>query len=135
MNRASLQAAIDSSPFNLFLGIEVEEVDVAALMLRLSMPLRPELRRAADSEQFHGGPLAALVDIAGDYVVLLKAGGGVPTVHLEVDFLRPASGPRVTAVARARRIGRTLGFVDVEVADPSGRQCVAGRGIYLALPG
>jgi len=96
----------------------------------MKMPLRPEFERRAGTGQFHGGPIAALIDIAGDYAVVLKSGGGVPTINFRVDYLRPASNTTLTATAVARRIGRTVAVVDIDVTDDNGKLCAIGRGTY-----
>ena len=53
----------------------------AASTVVLEATLRPELERRGASAQWHGGPLAALIDSAGDYAVALNVGGAVPTIN------------------------------------------------------
>ena len=84
---------------------------------------------------FHGGPIASLIDIAGDMAVAVKAGGGVPTISLRVDYLRPSVGPFLMATARVRRFGRTIAVADVDVTDDQGRLCAVGRGTYSSQVG
>jgi acyl-coenzyme A thioesterase PaaI-like protein len=43
-------------------------------------------------ETVHGGPIAAIIDTIGDYVMLLARSR--PTVNFRVDYLRPGSIPR-----------------------------------------
>src|SRR5207253_352967 len=83
----------------------------AAGRLVLAMELRPELERRQGSGQWHGGPLAGLIDTAGDFAVALGLGAVVPTINFRVDYLRPAMTPRLTATATVRRAGRTVGVV------------------------
>ena len=52
-----------------------------------------------------------------------------------MDYLRPAAGPHLDAEARARKIGRTIGVVDVDVRDAKGRLCAVGRGTYSTTVG
>jgi uncharacterized protein (TIGR00369 family) len=132
---ASLKAEIDSSPFNAWLGLEVLALDAAAGTLVLAMPARPELMRLPGSDVFHGGPLAALADIAGDYAVRLRVGGGVPTVQLSVDYMKPCAGTQVRAEACVRRMGKSFGWVDIELRGSDGSLCVLARGHYLAKVG
>ena len=40
--------------------------------------MRIELERRAGTRQFHGGPIAALIDAAGDFAIGMLIGGGVP---------------------------------------------------------
>jgi uncharacterized protein (TIGR00369 family) len=135
MDTPTLLAEINRSPFNAWLELSVDSLDPNAGCLSLRLPARPELMRLPGSDVFHGGPLAALADIAGDYVLMLRLGGGVPTVQLTVDFMKPCAGPFAIAHAQLRRLGRTLGWVDVEIHDARGSPCVIARGHYLAQVG
>jgi uncharacterized protein (TIGR00369 family) len=135
MDTTTLLTEINQSPFNAWLGLEVLSLDADAGRLVLRLPARPELMRLPGSDVFHGGPLAALADIAGDYALMLQLGGGVPTVQLGVDYMKPCAGTHATATAQLRRKGRTLGWVDVEIADARGSLCVLARGHYLAQVG
>jgi len=127
---ADIQEMLDASPFINFMNLEVVSADVETETVVMKMPLRPEFERRAGTGQFHGGPIAALIDIAGDYAVVLKSGGGVPTINFRVDYLRPASNTTLTATAVARRIGRTVAVVDIDVTDDNGKLCAIGRGTY-----
>ncbi len=60
----------------------------------------------------------------------MSLGGGVPTINFRTDFLRPAISPRLTATARVRRAGRTVGVVDIDVFDDEERLVAVGRGTY-----
>ena len=135
MTLESLQALIDGSPFLRFLGLTVTSIDPAASTVVLEATLRPELERRGASAQWHGGPLAALIDSAGDYAVALNLGAAVPTINFRVDYLRPALTATLTATARVRRSGRTVAIVDIDVADAEGRLCAIGRACYRSQPG
>ena len=133
--RERLQAELDACPAIAFMRISVESIDVDAARVVLRLPMRDELERAKGSRQFHGGPIASLIDTAGDYAVALVVGGGVPTINFRVDYLRPAAGDFLLAKAEVRRAGRTIAVADVAVEDAEGRLCAAGRGSYLAAVG
>jgi uncharacterized protein (TIGR00369 family) len=94
------------------------------------MPLRPELRRGGEGGHFHGGAIASLIDVAGDMALAMALGGGIPTINLRIDYLRPGSGAALTAHATARRAGRTIGVVDIDVLDEAGKLVAIGRGTY-----
>lgn len=124
-----------TSPFIRFMNLEVVAVDAATGTIAMRMPVRPEFERQAGSGQFHGGPIAALIDTVGDFAVAVLLGGGVPTINFRTDYLRPAGGSRLDARATVRRIGRTVAVVDVDVTDDAGRLCAVGRGTYSAQLG
>jgi uncharacterized protein (TIGR00369 family) len=128
--RAKLAEHIKAPPFHQFLDLELVDLDGEAGTVTLRMPFRPEFRRSPKSRQIHGGVIGALIDIAGDYALASKLGGGVPTIDLRIDFLRPAEDTALLATARVVRQGRTIGIVDIEVSDESGRLIAVGRGCY-----
>ena len=130
-----IQKMFAASPFIAALKMDVTEMDAAAGVLVVRMPMTPLAERGADTNQFHGGPLASLIDVAGDFAVALSVGGGVPTIDLRVDYLRPAFGPHVDARATARRVGRTVGIADVDVFGADGKLVAIGRGCYSARLG
>lgn len=130
MTLASLQALLDASPAIAALGVRMEAADPTRSAVELSMTMLPALERAEGTGQFHGGPLASLVDIAGDVAVAMMIGGGVPTIDLRIDYLRPVLTPSVRARAIVRKLGRTIAIADIEVLDAEGKLCVLGRGSY-----
>lgn len=99
------------------------------------MDMRPELERRPGTRQFHGGPIAAFIDIVGDFAIGMLVGGGVPTMNFRIDYLRPAIGSALVAVARVRRAGRTVTVVDVEIIDNEERVVALGRGTYSSNAG
>ena len=127
---ADVQAMLDASPFIRGCGMKVVRLDPAALEIVVELPMQPAFERRAGTGQWHGGPIAALVDTAGDYALALHAGGPVPTINFRTDYLRPAVETSLTATARVRRAGRTVGVVDIDVTDDAGRLVAVGRGSY-----
>ncbi|MEU0478839.1 PaaI family thioesterase [Streptosporangium sp. NPDC006013] len=124
---AGLNALLSTSPYNEFLGLRCTATDAEAGSLVLEMPLRPELERIGGEPQFHGGPVASLIDTAAVFATILSTGVVPPTVNLRVDYLRPSSGTRLTATATMRRAGRSVGVADVNVTDDQGRLTAIGR--------
>jgi uncharacterized protein (TIGR00369 family) len=135
LDAAAVQAILDRSPFIGFLGLRVISVDHDKTEIVMRMPMRPELERRPGTGQFHGGPIAAFVDIVGDFAIGMLLGGGVPTINLRIDYLRPAIGGAVTGTARVRRQGRTVALVDVDVTDEKGTLVAVGRGSYAPQVG
>ena len=135
LSTEQIQAAFDASPFLGFLGLRVVALDHDAGTLTVSMPMRPELERRLGGGQFHGGPIAAFIDTVGDYAIGMAVGGGVPTINLRIDYLRPAVGSVLTATARVRRAGRTVALVDVDVYDTGQALVAVGRGTYSGQHG
>ena len=132
---ADVQAMLDASPYIRGTGMQVVRLDTDALEIAVELAMRPAFERRAGTGQWHGGPIAALIDTAGDYALALHAGGPVPTINFRTDYLRPAVDTSLTATARVRRAGRTVGVVDIDVTDDAGRLVAVGRGSYGARTG
>lgn len=130
MNRAGIEALIADCPFHRLLGVTVEALDPVAGSITLSLDTRPEFSRNGERAELHGGIIATLIDIAGDYAVALRLGRGVPTIALNVDYLRFARGTKAVATARLIKCGRSIAVATVEVADESGQTVAVGRGTY-----
>jgi len=135
MTVAQMQERVGASTFNRFFGVAVESLDYERLELVMKAPMRDEFERRPGSGQWHGGPIAAFIDIAGDFALALHVGAPVPTVNFRTDYLRPAVQTDLTATARVRRAGRTVGVVDIDVTDDAGRLVAVGRGCYATQAG
>jgi len=121
-------ASVDVSPYQRWLGIELVRAEPGTVELRL--PFREEFLRADGSDWYHGGVLAALIDIAGDYALATRVGGGLPTVDLRIDWLKPSRRGDLIAIGRAVKVGRTVCFAVAEVRDEHGELVAIGRGTY-----
>jgi len=135
LSSAEVQAIFDRSPFIGWLGLKVVSLDHERHEIAVRMAMRPEFERRPGTRQFHGGPIAAFIDVAGDFAIGMTVGGGVPTMNFRTDYLRPAIGDALTAVARVRRAGRTAAIVDIEVVDDERKLVALGRGTYSSTLG
>ncbi len=128
-----LQERLGHSPFIDFLGLTVTEADPARQLVTMILRMRPEFERGKGSGQWHGGPIAAVIDTVGDYALVMLLGRPLPTINFRVDYLRPAVNTALTATARVRRAGRSVGAVDVDVTDDKGALVAIGRASYSTL--
>jgi uncharacterized protein (TIGR00369 family) len=135
MTLEQVQAMLDGSPFIHLLKMRAIVLDHEGQKVVIDMPIAPEFERHPGTGQFHGGVIASLIDVAGDFALVILVGGGVPTINLRIDYLRPAGGDRLTATAAVRRAGRTVGIVDIDVTDTGGRLVAIGRGCYAMAIG
>lgn len=133
MDAAAVQEMLDASPFIAFCGLKVTDLDIEAQTITMHAPLRPEFERGAGTDQWHGGPIASIIDTVGDFALAMLVGGGIPTINFRVDYLRPAIKTGLTAKAVARRLGRTVGIADIDVFNDQGVLVAIGRGTY-AIP-
>ncbi len=119
------------TPFEGVVRMELESWDKAAGKARFRLPFAPEYRRSDKAPGHHGGVIATLIDVAGDFAVAIKCDtGGVPTINLAVDYLRMAGDVDLVAKARVRRAGRTIAVADIDVETDDGRLIAVGRATY-----
>jgi uncharacterized protein (TIGR00369 family) len=130
-----LGALLTESSYHQLLGLTLEAYEPAAQRVAIRCVFSPRVERSPGTGQFHGGVIASLVDIAGDLALIGVVGHGVPTINFRVDYLRPAFGTHLIARAQVRKAGRTVGVVDIDVEDSTGRLIAAGRGCYGTQPG
>jgi uncharacterized protein (TIGR00369 family) len=130
---ADIQKMLDASPFIAFLGLTVMATDPEKQEITIRAPMRPEFERRAGSRQWHGGPIASVIDTVGDFALVLMLGRGLPTINFRVDYLRPAVDTALVAVARVRRAGKSVGLADIDVFDEKGALLAVGRGTYSTL--
>jgi uncharacterized protein (TIGR00369 family) len=132
LTREQLQERLLQSPFNAFLDLEVVSADPEKQEVVMRLKMRPEFERLTGSGQWHGGPIAAAIDIVGDYALAMMFGKPLPTINLRVDYLRPGKDA-LTLAARIRRSGKTVGVVDVDVLDQAGALVAIGRANYSTV--
>jgi acyl-coenzyme A thioesterase 13 len=94
---------------------------------RMECPVGPATQNV--NGDLHGGVLATLVDEVGTVALASLDRDGRPgvTTDLNVSYLAPGRAPRVIAEARALKIGRLLGFVQVDVRGEDGVLVAQGR--------
>jgi uncharacterized protein (TIGR00369 family) len=120
--------SVAHSPFHRLIGLELVRAEDGQVEMRL--PWRDDFRRADGSDWYHGGVIAALIDIAGDYAIASRLGRWVATIDLRVDYLRPAREGALVATAHAVKVGRTVGVADVDLRDAQGAVVAVGRCAY-----
>lgn len=129
-----IQERIGRSKFHQLYRPKVLGVDNEAAELKLRVSMCDEFERQPGTGQWHGGALASLVDIAGCYALMLVAGGPMLTLNFSTDFLRLGVSEHLYATASVRRVGRTIGFVDVDITDDKDATIVTGRACYAIRP-
>jgi uncharacterized protein (TIGR00369 family) len=98
------------------------------------------LKTAEEIEHRSGNRLTEVAEslahhYSHDFALVMSSGAPLPTINFRVDYLRPATTPILTATARVRRAGRTIGVVDIDVEDSEHRLVAVGRACYGMLPG
>ena len=82
-----------------------------------------------------GGVLAAVADAAMGwaYMTTLGEGESYTTVEMKVNFLRAVRAGRISARARVKNAGRTLGLIECDVLDASDKLVAHAVGTCMIL--
>ena len=75
----------------------------------------------------HGGALATLADTVGGCCACSK-GGSCVTANCTLEFLRPATGPKIICEATPKKMGRTLSVIQVVLTND--QNVVVATGTY-----
>lgn len=130
LGKDELQQRLAHSAFIDFLNLTVVGTDPEKQEVVMRAPMRPEFERGRGTGQWHGGPIAAIIDTVGDYALVMLLGRPLPTVNFRVDYLRPAINTDLVVTARVRRSGRLVGVVDIDVMNDVGQFIALGRATY-----
>ncbi|GHO58320.1 PaaI family thioesterase [Ktedonobacter robiniae] len=119
-----------TSPYVGYLDMRI--VEMGDGIATVELPYREELVTA--ESVVHGGAVASLIDVAG--MVAAWASDDIPTnqrgstVSLTVNYLAPAEKSNLLATARVLRRGRSLVYLDIEVANEAGNIVAKGLATY-----
>ena len=130
LGKDELQQRLAHSAFIDFLNLTVINADPEKQEVVMRAAMRPEFERGRGTGQWHGGPIAAIIDTVGDYALVMLLGRPLPTVNFRVDYLRPAINTALTITGRVRRSGRLVGVVDIDVVNEAGQLVAIGRATY-----
>ena len=130
LSKEELQQRLGHSAFIDFLKLTVLSADPETEQVVMRAEMRPEFERGRGTGQWHGGPIAAIIDTVGDYALVMLLGRPLPTVNFRVDYLRPAIDTALIVTATVRRNGRLFGVVDVDVVNEAGQLLAVGRATY-----
>jgi uncharacterized protein (TIGR00369 family) len=130
LGKDELQQRLSHSAFIDFLNLTVVSADPGKEEVVMRASMRPEFERGRGTGQWHGGPIAAIIDTVGDYALVMLLGRPLPTVNFRVDYLRPAIDTALIVTARVRRSGRLVGVVDIDVANEKSQLVAIGRATY-----
>jgi len=137
---AQVEAAI---PFNRTLGLELTRFDAEGVEFRL--PKRPDLVGNFARGNLHGGVISATLDAVGGMVAAhaviaagyidtvekaMSAFGGMGTIDLRVDYLRPAFGDEFIGTGHALRVGRRVTVTRMELHGGDGELAAVGTAAY-----
>ena len=123
-----VQQLISRAPYHQWLGLKVVALHDDGIEIRATW--REEWVVNPEARYTHGGILAALVDMAADWAMVVKAGRAFPTVDLRVDYHAPAMPGDLSCRGKIIRLGGTFSTCEATIMDASGKLLASGRGTY-----
>jgi uncharacterized protein (TIGR00369 family) len=127
-----VQRGMTMIPFNAYLGIDVTEVGVG--LVRMRVPYRPELVGDPLKPALHGGVLAAVIDAAGGAAVWTMGTlqDRISTIDMRVDYLIPARLETFYAEAKVVRRGRHVAVANIRTYHPDrpDETIAEGKAVY-----
>ena len=116
-------------PYVQFLGVKLDRIEYG--LAQLSLEIVDVLKR--NNGIAHGGAVASLIDTATAFATLsvISAAEQTTTVDLTINFLRPLSEGKATAIARIIRSGRRIAVVTADVFDNNGTLAATALSTYI----
>src|SRR5260370_36618630 len=126
-DESTLTELLKESPFQQLFDLSCTRLERTKGEVEIAMRYTASVERSPGTRQYHGGAIASLIDIAGDYALWAVLGFGVPTINIRIDYLRPASDTNPRPHARVLRSGPTVGVVDSAALEAHDRLVPIGR--------
>jgi uncharacterized protein (TIGR00369 family) len=126
------QALVTRGPYHQWLGLKVVALHDDGI--ELTVKWRDEWVVNPDRGYTHGGILATLIDIGGDWAMVRKLRRGVPTISLHVDYHSPAMPGDLTIRGKVVKMGNQFSTAEAAVFDAEGKLLASGRGTYFTAP-
>lgn len=119
--------------FNSFNGITVTSVGGGADSGQAQGELEVNENSLNPHGTVHGGCLYTLADTVAGSAVAASCGRPCVTVSGTLEFLRPATGPRIHCTARPKKLGGTICTMQVELSDIHGKLVATGTFIFMLV--
>jgi uncharacterized protein (TIGR00369 family) len=127
-----VEALVTRAPYHKWLGLKVVALHDDGI--ELTVKWRDEFVVNPDRRYTHGGILATLIDIGGDWAMVKKLGRGVPTISLHIDYHSPAMPGDLTIRGKVVKMGGQFSTAEARIFDAEGKLLASGRGTYFTAP-
>jgi len=125
---------VNRSPFFSLISMEIIEIGPCYSFLEIKI----DNKHLQPFGNVHGGVFAAIIDAAAFWAVFYQIQDpavGMTSIDLKLNFLAPASSGKLVAKGRQIRLGKTLGYAEVEVSSQTGEMVAHGTSTLMILPG
>lgn len=118
-------------PISRLLGFVIKSIEPGRAIFQMEVDERHHNPMCT----LHGGVYCDLADAAMGYAyaATLGEGGTFTTIELKINFLRAVRKAKLTAEAKVVKDGSTLGYVECDVKDQSGKLVARATSTCLKL--
>lgn len=129
----ALKELVKNAPFPRLIGMRLESIDIDSAQIGLETGEH----HFQPFGMIHGGVLATLVDTATFWAAFLRLpeDAGLVSIDLKLNYLKPATGGRLTAEGRCVRAGRTISYAEAHVYDADRTLLAHGTSTLMTMPG
>src|SRR5438034_10616558 len=115
----TLRGEVPPPPVGRLLGFVLKSIEPG----RAGFDMQADERHHNPMGTLHGGIYCDLADAAMGYAYAATLGEGetFTTIELKINFLRPVRKATLTAEARVVKAGSTVGYVECDVKDRTGK--------------
>jgi uncharacterized protein (TIGR00369 family) len=127
----TLRGELPPPPVGRLLGFVLKAVEPGRAVLEL----QADERHHNPMGTLHGGIFCDLADAAMGfaYAATLGEGEAFTTVELKINFLRPVRKATLTAEAKVVKAGSTVGYVECDVRDQTGKLVARAASTCMTL--
>ena len=125
---------VNTSPYFALLSMKLMDVGVGYASLEIDLAKK----HLQPFGMVHGGVFASIIDAAAFWSVYFgieDPAAGLTTVDLKLNYLAPAISGKLLVSGRQIKVGRTLGYAEARVVDPSDTVLAHGTSTLIILPG
>ena len=125
---------VNTCPYFKLLSMKLMDVGVGYASLEIDLAKK----HLQPFGMVHGGVFASIIDAAAFWSVYFgieDPAAGLTTVDLKLNYLAPAISGKLLVSGRQIKVGRTLGYAEARVVDPSDTVLAHGTSTLIILPG
>jgi uncharacterized protein (TIGR00369 family) len=131
MDVATVKRILSPETGDRLFPIEFVDADPEHGSLSVRITWSERLARIRELGDYHGGVIAAVLDVAGTFACALKAGKVTPTIDLRIDYLKSPVRCDLVATATVHRLGKSIATASIELKDDAGTLYAVGRGNWF----
>jgi uncharacterized protein (TIGR00369 family) len=125
---------VNNSPFFKLISMQIRDIGAGYSVIEIDLAQK----HLQPFGYVHGGVFASIIDAAAFWALYYdidEKDAGATTVDLKLNYLEPAQSGKLIAKGRRIRMGKTLGYAEVEVSDENEKILAHGTSTVIILPG